>query len=113
MGKVYTVKDVNVPDGAVYVGRGRTPSHLAPPPRWPYAGNPFKIGIDGNRQQVIKQFMAWIDGWVAKGDANPVVDIAGKDLVCWCAEPGKPLEASAAPDVCHAQYLLHLAQKEG
>ncbi len=71
-----------VPPNAVYVGRGS---------RW---GNPFKIGVDGDRQEVCNKFEKLI---------LPGLDVTflkGKDLVCFCA----PLR-------CHADALLKKANK--
>ena len=87
MPKVYNKRDKNIPVGAVYVGR---------PSKW---GNPFKIGEDGTREQVIEAYRLWI----LRG--NPLKDklseLKGKDLVCWCA-----------PRPCHADVLLELANRQ-
>ena len=87
MPKVYNKQDKNIPSGAVYVGR---------PSKW---GNPFKIGEDGTREQVIEAYRLWI----LRG--NPLKDklseLKGKDLVCWCA-----------PKPCHADVLLELANRQ-
>jgi hypothetical protein len=74
---------------AVYVGR---------PGKW---GNPFKIGRDGNRDEVIALF----EEWITQGDGRYLLDdlaeLRGRDLACWCA-----------PDPCHADVLLRLANEE-
>lgn len=62
---------------SVYIGRGSP---------W---GNPFKIGINGNRDEVCDKFGAHI---------LPILDIEplrGKNLVCFCA----PLR-------CHGDSIL-------
>ena len=66
---------------AVYVGR---------PTKW---GNPFVIGRDGDRAEVIRRYRLWIG--TQRLDAR---ELAGKDLVCWCA-----------PEPCHADVLLEMA----
>jgi hypothetical protein len=67
---------------AVYVGR---------PTKW---GNPFVIGRDGTREQVIAKYAAWVED-----QAHEVrTELRGKDLVCWCA-----------PAACHADILLEIA----
>ena len=73
-----------VPPGAVYIGR---------PTMW---GNPFVIGKDGSRDEVIAKYEAWLR-------ANPKLmarlhELVGKDLVCWCA-----------PSRCHGDVLVRLA----
>lgn len=71
------------PEGAVYVGRGTV---------W---GNPYVIGQDGDRDEVIAKY---------KAACGPLFhervrrELAGKDLVCWCA-----------PLPCHADFLLEVA----
>ena len=72
--------------GRVYVGR---------PSKW---GNPFVIGRDGTRDQVIAKYRAWITCQPALlADLN---ELRGEDLVCWCA-----------PQRCHADVLAELAAR--
>jgi Domain of unknown function (DUF4326) len=71
----------------VYIGR---------PSKW---GNPFKIGKDGSREEVIQKYRRWIL-------ANPVLvaqvptELRGKKLGCWCK-----------PNPCHGDVLAELADK--
>jgi hypothetical protein len=69
---------------AVYVGR---------PSIW---GNPFVISKDGTRAQVIAQYEAWIVRQPAL--MARLHELRGKNLICWCA-----------PQACHADVLLRLA----
>jgi hypothetical protein len=65
------------------------------PGRW---GNPFRIGKDGDRVQVVQRFETYARDRLAKepGWLDP---LRGKDLACWCP-PG---------EACHADILLRLA----
>ena len=45
-----------VPSGAVYIGRRMTRIGLAGS-KW---ANPFKIGLDGTREEVIEKYRAWL-----------------------------------------------------
>jgi hypothetical protein len=72
--------------GRVYVGR---------PSKW---GNPFVVGRDGTRDEVIAKYRAWIAQQPALLAA--LGELRGKDLVCWCA-----------PDPCHAEVLIELANR--
>ena len=93
MPKVYNKCDKSIPEGAVYVGR---------PSFW---GNPFKIGDayyqkdKMTRTDAIEAYIEWLqtsdEG--AKRLAR-IRDLRGKNLVCWCA-----------PQACHADILLELA----
>jgi len=77
----------SLPPNTVYVGR---------PTKW---GNPFKIGVDGNRQEVIRKYRQYLL-------SNPKLlgqleELKGKDLACWCS-----------PLPCHGDVLLELANKK-
>jgi hypothetical protein len=61
-------------------------------------GNPFAIGRDGSRDQVIAKYRAWIVRQPALMAA--LHELRGKNLVCWCA-----------PERCHADVLLELANR--
>lgn len=78
-----------VPAGAVLVDR-RTPF-----------GNPYLIGKDGTRTDVIAHYERWL---LARPDLveKAKADLAGRDLVCWCA-----------PKPCHADVLLRIANSQG
>jgi len=60
-------------------------------------GNPFVIGTDGTREEVIIKYRAWIMTqphmieWAKK-------TLRGKVLGCWCA-----------PKACHGDVLLEIA----
>lgn len=83
--KVYNKNQSNIPADAVYVGR---PSVF---------GNPFVIGVDGDRDEVIEKFMAYLSQHPDL-QFRVQTELAGKDLVCWCA-----------PKPCHADVLLEIA----
>lgn len=82
--KVHNKKHGTAPADAVYIGR---------PSKW---GNPFVIGRDGNREQVIAKFEEWILGQPQL--LAQLHEIKGKDLVCFCA-----------PEACHGDVLARLA----
>lgn len=72
----------------VYVGR---------PSRW---GNPFQIGRDGSRSEVIHKFEVWV-----RQQPNlmaSLYELRGKTLGCWCA-----------PERCHGDVLARLADEVG
>jgi hypothetical protein len=73
-----------VPAEAVYIGRGS---------KW---GNPFRIGVDGERETVIARYAAWLRDQHTLLQA--LDELRGKDLVCYCA-----------PLPCHGDLLLRLA----
>lgn len=93
MPRVWNKRDPNCPKDAVYVGR---------PTKW---GNPYEIGRDGDRAQVIVKYRASIDA-LDPNQAHQFVndairELRDKDLVCWCA-----------PKPCHADVLLEIANCE-
>lgn len=85
MPKVYNKRNKDAPADAVYVGR---PSAF---------GNPFSIGKTNQRADVVRKYGEWIR-------TNPELvgraraELRGKDLVCWCA-----------PEACHADILVEIA----
>ncbi len=74
-------------DSQHYVGR---PSEF---------GNPYVIGKDGTRDNVVELFKEW---FFNDPDlmAKAVDELKGKDLVCWCA-----------PWACHADILLEYVNR--
>lgn len=85
---VLNQKRVGLVRGAVYVGR---------PSKW---GNPFYIGADGTRAQVIAKYRAWlIDRPALVAAARR--ELQGKDLLCFCA-----------PLACHGDVLHEIANTE-
>ena len=70
----------------VYIGR---------PSPW---GNPFVIGRDGTREQVIQKYEQWLLTQPALLAALP--ELKGKVLGCWCS-----------PKPCHGDVLVRLANQ--
>jgi len=60
-------------------------------------GNPFKVGRDGTRDEVIAKYEAWIQTQPELMAALP--GLRGKVLGCWCA-----------PLACHGDVLMRLAE---
>jgi len=85
--KVLNKRNNPIPKEAIYVGR---------PSRW---GNPFKIGRDGTRAEVIRKYKEWLLG--------------NEELMEQLEElRGKALDGFCSPLPCHADVLLELANKE-
>lgn len=70
-------------DDYVYIGR---------PSKW---GNPFQIGKDGSRVEVIKKYREWLKTQPELLDC--LGELKGKKLGCWCA-----------PNKCHGDILKEL-----
>ena len=75
-----------VHDGEVYIGHRLN--------KW---ANPFKIGRDGTREQVIALYEYFVRSKPELTAALP--ELRGKDLACWCA-----------PKPCHGDVLLRLVE---
>lgn len=67
----------------VYIGR---------PSKW---GNPFRIGVDGSREEVLQKYREW-----ARHQSLPLHELRGKTLGCWCH-----------PKPCHGDILMELANE--
>ena len=71
-------------------------------------GNPFRIGVDGNRVQVVAKHREWvmgegpdtIHGFSRAKVLTLIPTLKGKNLKCWCY-----------PLPCHASILLELANE--
>ena len=70
----------------VYIGR---------PSKW---GNPFVIGKDGNRQEVIKKYKQYVLNSPELMKSLP--ELKDKVLGCWCK-----------PQACHGDVLIELLEK--
>ncbi|MGD9843920.1 MAG: DUF4326 domain-containing protein [Variibacter sp.] len=88
MCKVLNARKVGKQSNAVQVYIGR-------PSKW---GNPFVIGRDGSRAEVIAKYRAWIVAQPAL--MNSLDELRGRDLVCWCA-----------PLACHGDVLIDLTNR--
>jgi hypothetical protein len=89
MCKVLNARKVGKHSGGsqVYIGR---------PSKW---GNPFVIGRDGTRAEVIAKYRAWVLNQPQLMGA--LDELRGRDLVCWCA-----------PLACHGDVLVDLANRD-
>lgn len=71
----------------VYIGR---------PSKW---GNPFKIGRDGTREEVISKYEAYV---MSRPDLiEALEELQGKTLGCWCK-----------PQACHGDILKVMVEDE-
>lgn len=73
-------------DYDVYIGR---------PSKW---GNPFVIGTDGDRQEVVAKYEKWLQS--QRSLFNDLHELRGKRLGCWCK-----------PELCHGDILVKLLNK--
>jgi hypothetical protein len=60
-------------------------------------GNPFIVGQDGTREEVIAKFALWLPTQPQLLDL--MLALRGLTLGCWCTDP----------DPCHGHVLLRLA----
>src|SRR4249920_3503141 len=67
-----------------------TQLYIGRPSKW---GNPFVIGRDGSRADVIAKYRAWIVAQPAL--MNALDELRGRDLACW-----------RAPLACHGDVLM-------
>lgn len=75
-----------MPPNTVYVGR---------PTKW---GNPFRLGVDGDREECISKYEKMLRERTLINNEYWLEPLRGKDLACWC-----PLDKS-----CHAEVILKI-----
>lgn len=75
-----------IPLDSAYVGR---------PSKW---GNPFVMANAAARDRVCDDYEKWFMEPGQKKLRDSLHELRGKDLVCWCA-----------PQRCHADFLLKVA----
>jgi len=68
-----------------YIGRGS---------KW---GNPFVIGKDGTRSEVLAKYRTWL--FDQEQLLSELGELRGRTLVCFCA-----------PQACHGQILCELVE---
>jgi len=71
----------------IYIGR---------PSKW---GNPFEIGKDGTREEVIKKYYKYL---YSSGLINEIEELRDKILGCWCY-----------PLSCHGDIIIEELNKIG
>ena len=74
-----------IPENSIFVGR---------PSKW---GNPFVIGKDGCREEVIMKYRVYLRQH-EELTKEAKTELAGKNLICFCA-----------PKPCHADVLLEIS----
>ncbi len=73
---------------------------VARPSRW---GNPFRLGVDGDRDECVARYrQALLGGQLPFSIADVRHELAGRDLACWC-----PHHLA-----CHADVLLDIANPD-
>lgn len=60
--------------------------------------NPYKIGADGTRDQVINKYKKWLS--TNQHLLSDIAKLDGKNLVCWCY-----------PKKCHVDVLIGLLKQ--
>ena len=80
----------------VHCKRARYDVYIGRPSKW---GNPFAIGRDGTREQVIARYERWL--LTQPELVASLHELEGKTLGCWCA-----------PRACHGDVLARLAAEQ-
>lgn len=84
------VKKMNSLPRVVHCKKEKYDVYIGRPSIW---GNPYEIGRDGTRAEVIEKYRRWV------GEQElPIETLRGKTLGCWCA-----------PQPCHGDVLVELA----
>jgi hypothetical protein len=93
-------------DRVVHSKRAAYDVYIGRPGKW---GNPFEIGADGNREEVIEKYRRYLLHNEKLGKDIPdntellkaLPELRGKVLGCWCR-----------PKACHGDVLIELLKKQ-
>lgn len=77
--------------GIVFINKERYPKQDS---IW---ANPFKVGKDGTREEVVHKYEVWIKSRLENEPElkEELIKLSGKNLGCWCS-----------PELCHSEVLL-------
>lgn len=80
----------------VFIGGQRFPKNASP------FSNPYKMGKDGPRKEVLQKYEAYIRAYLKRSTwlQKQLKQLKGKRLGCWCA-----------PDLCHGDVLVKLLKE--
>lgn len=84
-----------------YIGRAN-PSYNVEQSEW---ANPYRIGEDGDRDEVVEQYRAWLADYLTDSEGGAkrrrrFRDLEGQTLACWCV--GQADDHTA----CHGDVIL-------
>jgi hypothetical protein len=79
--------------GVVFINKKRYPTKPS------VFANPYKVGKDGTREEVIIKYKEYITNKLENDESlvNELILLKGKNLGCWCC-----------PEACHGNVLLEL-----
>ena len=82
--------------GVVFIDKKRFPLESS------NFANPYKIGKDGTREEVITKYKEYIENKLENNESlqKELILMKNKNLGCWCY-----------PDMCHGNILLELINK--
>jgi hypothetical protein len=84
-----------IPTTVVHCKKAKYDVYIGRPSKW---GNPFSIGKDGTREEVIQKYERYLEN---RSDLVDALDeLQGKILGCWCA-----------PLPCHGDVLAEWVDK--
>lgn len=90
-----------IPEGAEYMGRAMPKLGL----KQSKFANPYKLSKDEPRGATIARYRVWLWSQIRSGKITlqDLLDLDGKDLVCFCKQPNKEV-------ACHCDVILAAVQ---
>jgi len=85
--------------GVVFVGKGEHKKRF--PTKDSLFANPFKVGKDGNRKEVLQKYKEYLHQQLEEDKITheDIKSLKDKNLGCWCH-----------PEECHGDVLLEIIQ---
>lgn len=87
---------VSLMNKVVHCKRDKYDVYIGRPGPW---GNPFEIGRDGTREEVVEKYAEWV---LTQPELLATIrdELKDKVLGCWCS-----------PSLCHGDILIELANE--
>lgn len=80
--------------GVVFIkSKDKKVRYPSKPSKW---CNPYKIGKDGTREEVLNKYRSYITSKIERNELD-IEELRGKALGCWCK-----------PEPCHGDVLVEL-----
>lgn len=101
-------KDGFIGANKVYIGRFRKAQDSSEELQASPLANPYIIGVDGDREEVIDKYRLWLGEWMEQGllgNTNPVYEEVSRLTELYRLTHELKLSCYCAPQACHGDII--------